>query len=38
MNIMSMESIFLMLSAVILFAGILYWFWRFWKYNWNKLY
>ena len=24
---MSMESIFLMLSAVILFAGILYWFW-----------
>ena len=27
MNIMSMESIFLLLSGVILVAGVLYWFW-----------
>jgi hypothetical protein len=27
MNIMSMESIFLLLSGVILIAGVLYWFW-----------
>ncbi len=27
MNIMSMESIFLLLSGVILFAGIIYWMW-----------